>query len=254
MGFISNLEKAARKNYGDIQNKLSFLPKSPTKILGKRQVMGIRRKGVLEQFTDPDILKILKFNNDNYEMLHSDKDGLMLGHYLEFLKQTDHVDGDILELGTYKGVTTILFAKLLDLIKSDKKIYTCDVFTGLPYEDKHSTAKNTVGNFGDTSYEFVNSQFDKFNVSQRITVIKGLFEDTLYKTLDKNKFSFVLLDCDIYDSTKFCLPFIDDRLNGIVAFDDYEQDPNKKPRWGMTRAVNEFYQKINLEPVPHLMK
>ena len=93
MGFISDLEKITRKNYGNLQNRLSFLPKSPTKILGKNKVMNIRRKGILEQFDDPQIKQILQFNMDNSRELSSDKDGLMLGHYLEFLKQTDDIEG-----------------------------------------------------------------------------------------------------------------------------------------------------------------
>lgn len=143
---------------------------------------------------------------------------------------------------------------MLDLIKSKKKIYTCDTFSGIPYEDKHSTAKNAKGNFDDTSLEFVKSQYKEFGVADRIVIIPGLFEETLYKELNFNKFSFVLLDCDVYDATKFCLPFIDERLSGIVCFDDYEQDQSRKPRWGMTHAVNEFYDKINLKPVPHIIK
>lgn len=253
MGFISNLEKITRKNYGNLQNKLHFLPKSPSKILGKDQILNIRRKGVLEQFDDPQIRQILQFNIDNSKELQSEKDGLMLGCYLNFLKETDEMDGDILELGTYKGVTTILFAKFLNVIKSRKKIHTFDTFEGMPYEDKFSTARNVKGSFGNTSLEFVRSQYEKFSVADRIIIHKGLFENTL-SSLQDNKFSFVLLDCDVYDATKFCLPFIDERLTGIVVFDDYEQDPNRKARWGMTKAVNEFYNKINMNPVPHVQK
>ncbi len=251
MGFVSDLEKTVRKNYGNLQNKLPFLPKSPSKILGKDQILNIRRKGVLEQFEDPQVRQILQFNIDNSKELHSDKDGLMLGHYLEFLKQTDAIPGEILELGTYKGVTTILFAKFLDAIKSSKKIHAFDTFEGMPYEDRFSTAKNVKGSFGDTSYEFVKSQYEKFGVTDRIIIHKGLFENTL-ENLKNSKFSFVLLDCDVYDASKFCLPFIDERLNGIVVFDDYEEDPNRKARWGMTKAVDEFYEKINMNPVPYI--
>ena len=201
--------------------------------------MNIRRKGVLEQFEDPQIKQILQFNSDNSRELSSDKDGLMLGYYLEFLKQTDCIDGEILELGTYKGVTSILFAKFLDIIKSNKKIHTFDTFEGMPYNDKFSTAKNVKGSFGDTSYEFVKSQYKKYGVADRIVIHKGLFENTL-ESLKNNKFSFVLLDCDVYDALKFCLPFINKRLNGVVVFDDYEQDLSRKARWGMTKAVDEI--------------
>lgn len=253
MGFISNLEKAARRNYGNVQNKLPFLPKSPTKILGREQVLSVRRKGALEQFKDPQIKEILQFNIDNSKKLFGDKDGLMLGYYLEFLKQTDKIEGNVLELGTYKGVTTILFAKFLELIESNKKIHTFDTFEGIPYEDKFSTAKNAKGSFGDTSLEFVKSQYEKFGVAERIIIHKGMFENTL-NDLKDSCFSFVLLDCDVYDASKFCLPFVDKRLNGIIAFDDYEQDMSRKARWGMTKAVDEFYEKINMMPIPHIKK
>jgi len=135
----------------------------------------MRLNGVIESFDDPDVKKMLKFNLENLEQLQSHKDGLALGHYLQFIKATENIDGDILELGTYKGVSTVLFSKFLDLIGSKKKIYTCDVFTGLPYDDKFSTSKNVKGEFGDTDLEFVKSQFKKFNVTDRIEIIPGLF-------------------------------------------------------------------------------
>ena len=255
MTIISNLDKTARKTYGKIQKKLPFLPQSPLKSKGLTKM---RMKSNMQSFSDFNVRQILQFHLENLESLQSHKDGLILGRYLEFLKQTDNLDGDILELGTYKGISTICFAKFLDLIHSKKKIYTCDVFTGLPYEDKFSSSKNVKGEFGDTSLDFVKSQFTKFKVNDRIEIIPGLFEETLYQKISNHRFSFVLVDCDIYDATKFCLPFIDERTNGIIAFDDYSKDKSIEAVWGETKAVDEFVQEKNIElkikPVPHINK
>lgn len=151
-----------------------------------------------------------------------------------------------------------MFSKLLDLINSKKKIYTCDAFIGLPYNDKFSTWKNAKGEFADTILEFVKSQFEKFGAKQRIEIIDGLFENTLYQKLSNNKFSFVLVDCDIYDSTQFCLPFIYERTNGVIAFDNYEIDKSKQSTWGETKAVDEFCSekkiKLQIKPIPHISK
>jgi O-methyltransferase len=87
-----------------------------------------------------------------------------------------------------------------------------------------------------------------------------LFENTLYQKLSEQKFSLVLLDCDVYDATKFALEFIYPRMttNGIIVLDDYERAYTEKPLWGATKAIDEFAKKNNLKintyPDNHIIK
>lgn len=194
------------------------------------------------------IQKQMLFYMKNYGELEAVQEPLGVGLWLEFIVKTENLDGDILELGAYKGGMTCLTADFLQKISSVRKIYACDSFSGIPYDDKFSNVKNAEGRFGDTSEEFVQKKIQKFNLTKKVELVSGLFEDTLHQKLSDHKFSLILLDCDVYDATKFALDFAYSHLttNGIIMLDDYERAYIEKPLWGATKAINEFVEKNNL--------
>ena len=207
-----------------------------------------------------DIQKELQFYKKSHDLLEDIQDANGIGIMLDFIKKTEHLEGDILELGIYKGGSTVMGARYLQKLKSKRKIYACDAFIGLPYDDKFSLFSHAKGMYSGTSAQLVKDKFKKFDVEEQIEVVEGLFEDTLYEQLSDKKFSFVLVDCDIYDATKFSLEFVYPRLakGGIIMFDDYDRFLKDSYEWGETKAVDEFCEtkKINvkLEPAPHIMK
>ena len=101
-------------------------------------------------------------------------------------------------------------------------------------------------------------QFRKFEVDDKIQLLEGLFEDTLNEKLANNNFSIVLIDCDLYDATKYCLEFAYPRLNknGLIILDDYQNLEN--PEFGETKAADEFCSshgtKVILSPMFHIVK
>jgi len=202
----------------------------------------------------------LSFLIKHHSKLESLQDGLDMGNVLTFVKETENLEGDILELGTYKCGTTIMMARFLKKISSKRKVIGCDAFIGLPYEDKHSSQQNAKGMFSDVTVEHVLEKIKKFAVDDKIKIIEGLFEETLLKSLSEQKFSMVLLDCDLYDAAKVSLEFAYPRLveGGIIMFDDYDRANRNNPMWGETRAIDEFCSsyniKVNLLPVPHIRK
>ena len=248
---------------------LKFLPNSPISTIAKKigienNLLESRYKKDLEKFPD-EIKKILiEIQEETGEFLMN-KDFKNFGDILNHLIDTEKVEGNIIEFGTYKGQTTVFIAKALEKIHSQKKIFTCDTFEGIPYEDKFSTNVKTKGSFSDTSYESVQKTFDNFKVSKKIQIIKGKFEDVVENNLKNEKFSYVFLDCDVYDASVFSLNFGFPRLtkNGIISFDDYERDNRLEARWGMTKAVDDYCEKhkINLmldtneyQKLPHIKK
>ncbi len=75
---------------------------------------------------------------------------------------------------------------------------------------------------------------------QCIVYHKGLFPQTA-DSVSKNKFSFVYLDADLYQSTKDGLEFFYPRLSkgGVIIIDDFVSR-----RWaGVETAVGEFLEK-----------
>ena len=206
------------------------------------------------------IRKQMSFYLKNNSELQAVQEPLGIAIWLNFINKTKKLEGEILELGVYKGGMTILSANLLQSLYSKKTIFACDSFSGIPYEDKFSNVAHSVGQFGDTSKEYVEKKIKKFKHSKHVTLIPGLFEDTLYQKLSKQTFSLVLLDCDVYDATKFALEFVFPRMtkNGIIMLDDYERSYTEKPLWGATKAIDEFIQKNNLKinfyPDTHIVK
>ena len=216
-------------------------------------------KVISTQF-EPSVRDELSFFVKHHSELEAEQDGLDMGNVLTFIKETENLEGNILELGTYKCGTTIMMARFLKKIKSKRKVIGCDAFIGLPYEDKHSLQKNAKGWLSDVTVEYVLEKIKKFEVDDKITIIKGLFEETLYKSLSEKKFSVVLIDCDVYDAAKFSLEFVYPRLveGGIIMFDDYDRVDRKNPIWGETKAVDEYCSehniKVNIQPIPHCRK
>jgi|APSaa5957512535_1039671.scaffolds.fasta_scaffold41884_2 predicted O-methyltransferase YrrM len=251
------------------KNYLNFLPDSPVSTITKKigindNLLESRYKKDLNKFPD-EIKKILIDIREETGQFLMNKSFKNLGDILNHLIDTEKIEGNIIEFGTYKGQTTVFIAKALEKIHSQKKIFSCDTFQGIPYEDKFSTNKTAKGSFSDTSYESVQKTFDNFKVSNKIQIVKGKFEDVVENNLKNQKFSYVFVDCDVYDASVFSLNFGFPRLtkNGIISFDDYERDNRLEARWGMTKAVDDYCEKhkINLmldnseyEKLPYIKK
>lgn len=249
------------KRYTRTRKKyLKFLPNTPLAKPKLKPLFILMTKYISTQF-DPMIRKELSYYLKHHYELEDLQEGLGMATWLEFVKQTEGLDGDILELGIYRGGTTIMTAKFLQKLGSKRKIYACDAFIGLPNEDKFSLwGKDAKGMYADTSADLVLKKFKKFEVNDKIFLVDGLFEDTLYQKLHEKKFSLVLVDCDIYDATKLGMEFVYPRLvkGGIIMFDDYDRVTKNEPVSGETVAVNEFCSakkiKIELFPEPYIRK
>ena len=238
---------------------IKLLPASPTKLIGLDQlIIKYKNNTNIKRYHLPDVHSELKFYSENYSGLEIGQTMNDVGFMLTCLKETDMLDGDILELGTYKGGASIMLARFLDRINSKKKIYTCDGFIGLPFDEKNRD-NYPKGHFSDTSYEYVTEKLKKFHVQDRVSIINGLFQESLGRLSEKN-FSFILLDCDLYESARQALDFSYPRLadNGIMMFHDYNVHDDVPLRWGITTAVNEYFDKINKKiiksPKPHIVK
>lgn len=253
-----------QRSYHKIQERyLPFLPKTPIGLIKNSKIFFkinlLKKKNEWRKIPEKIIRDELEFHQKNQKKLEDLQIASDLEHLFRFIINTEKIDGDILELGTYRGGSAILMADLLKRMNSEKKIYACDGFIGLPYDDKFSRDKNSKGKFSDTNFQYVKNKIQKMGYDKSIEIIKGLFEETLESRLSSKKFSFVMIDCDIYDSTIQSLDFVFPRLekNGIIFFQNYSRKNIDDPRWGETRAVNDFFGKknltINLKPVPHFV-
>lgn len=147
----------------------------------------------------------------------------------QLLRYASNLDGDIAEVGIYKGGTIKLIAKAVPY----KNVYLFDTFSGMPAMTTE-TDFHKAKDFNDTSLSSVKSLLKDCS---NLTFCKGLFPDTASPIKDK-KFSLVHIDVDLYKSVKDCLEFFYSRLvrGGVIVIDDYES-------WacpGVKKAVSEF--------------
>jgi Macrocin-O-methyltransferase (TylF) len=154
------------------------------------------------------------------------------------------LEGNIAECGVFQGSTLIPIGLFVKQRMSSKMVLGFDSFEGLDQTVKFDLElggdhdyRKAIGGFSDTSYQSLLQRIQQFELGSTVTVARGYFQDTLLKYAN-HRFSFVHLDCVIYESYKQCLEFFYPRLvkSGVVLLDEYNDPP-----WpGCTRAVDEF--------------
>jgi predicted O-methyltransferase YrrM len=152
------------------------------------------------------------------------------------LHKVKDIDGDVAEIGVYKGGSALEISKIL----TNDNIYLFDTFEGLPETNEYDNY-HKKGDFNDVSYENILKLFENNN---KIQIYKGVFPIENSEVLNNKKFKFVHLDVDIYDSYKNCLNFFHDKMakGGIIVFDDY----NASTCLGAKKAIDEFVLSKNL--------
>src|SRR3954468_4879728 len=111
------------------------------------------------------------------------------------------VDGDILEVGVWRGSTSIIMGQKLQQLGSDKTIYACDTFEGVVKSGDAHDNYYKGGEHNDTSLDFVKSQVAKFNL-QNVQLLKGIFPEDTGGQIGEKKFSMCHIDVDAYQSGK----------------------------------------------------
>jgi O-methyltransferase len=148
----------------------------------------------------------------------------------EILMQTNNIEGDIIEVGVYKGGTGAFIA-----LNTDKKVFLCDTFSGIVKATRGLDAAY-VGGEHESPIEELLELLNNLNITNALP-IKGIFPE---ETGDKvsTKFSFIHLDVDVYRSVMDCLIHLWPCLTkgGIIVIDDYGFDSCP----GAKTAVDEF--------------
>jgi predicted O-methyltransferase YrrM len=134
----------------------------------------------------------------------------LLSHAIQLAKS----DGLFLEFGVAAGETINHIAMQID---KDRRVFGFDSFTGLPETWRTGFVE---GNFAQSTLPTVPDQ---------VTLIKGLFDDTLPAFLETNlgPVAFLHIDCDLYSSTKSLLKQLAPRFceGTIIVFDEYFNFP-----------------------------
>ena len=147
------------------------------------------------------------------------------------------VVGDFVELGCYKGDTSLLLAEILK--GSDKKLWIYDSFEGLP--EKSSEDNSPLGeNFKKGELLVTKREVKErfLRAGLKVPVIKkGWFADFTSSDLPE-KVAFCFLDGDFYESIRNGLKLVENKMSegGVLIVHDY----NNPALPGVKKAVDEW--------------
>jgi hypothetical protein len=125
---------------------------------------------------------------------------------------------DYLEFGVYKGRTLRAWSEMSR--RREVRLFGFDTFTGLPEKWELGGASLAEGHFAVEAMP----TFD----DPRVTLVKGLFQDTLPLFLNRYERRGTLivhLDADLYSSTLYVLARLSDvlRAGDVLIFDEFSQ-------------------------------
>ena len=151
---------------------------------------------------------------------------------------TKNIAGGVVELGCYKGDTSILFQR--ELQRTGKNLWLYDSFAGLP--EKTREDNSVAGDQFKTGELFVTKRevTEKFKrQSLPLPKIKKAFFEDLDPISDlPEKICFAFLDGDLYTSIKTSLSLVQNKMQSgsVVIIHDY----NNPELPGSARAVDEW--------------
>jgi O-methyltransferase len=157
--------------------------------------------------------------------------------------KSNNVLGSTAEVGVYRGD----FAKYINLLFPDRRLYLFDTFEGFP--EVHSKIDRERGfstgdqDWSGTSVELVIQQMPYPN---NVVIKKGIFPETAKDVNDR--FCFVSLDVDLYEPIKEGLRFFYPLLSpgGVIMVHDFNNSGYK----GVREAVLEFCRERGISYVP----
>lgn len=185
-----------------------------------------------------DFLKYNDLNNwleGNYENNAGDFSRFFfLNLCIDYLLE-DHINGNVAELGVYKGNSAVLLARYANSIAST--CYLFDTFDGFDSRDLIGVDTDIKKDaFDDTSVEYV-----KNNVGHddNVVYVKGYFPESLSQVGELDSFSLIHIDCDLekpfVDSLNYFYPKV--MKGGFIIMHDHSS-----LCWpGAKRAIDTFF-------------
>ncbi|MBK7770448.1 MAG: class I SAM-dependent methyltransferase [bacterium] len=136
------------------------------------------------------------------------------------LGQTQHIGGDVIEVGTWRGGTGCLLGQRARMLGLPVSVFLCDTFEGVV---KTGTADiYQGGEHSDTSLAIVSECAASLKLDN-LRILCGIFPDKTAAEIADRAFRFCHIDVDVYQSGKDVLEWVWPRLavGGVVVFDDF---------------------------------
>ncbi|MBV9154915.1 MAG: TylF/MycF family methyltransferase [Acidobacteriaceae bacterium] len=161
----------------------------------------------------------------------------------------NHVPGDFVETGVWRGGCSILMRATLAAAGDQvRNTWLFDSFEGLPKPDPNSFPKDegdslwAFSSYLGVSLDQVKANFERYELlDERTQFVRGWFRDTI-PNAGVDKISVLRLDGDMYESTWLVLTSLYPKISpgGFVIVDDYGAIP------ACQSAVDDFRQKHSI--------
>ena len=176
------------------------------------------------------------WNNDQVSKLETEK-------IIELARKSLDLEGDFVEMGCYKGDTSLILAEVLQ--NSDRRLWIYDSFEGLP--------EKTIEDYSEIGRDFKKGELlvSKREVKTRflraglkVPIIKKAWFGELKQSDLPDKIAFSFLDGDFYESIKDSLVLVEDKMvdGGAIVVHDYTNPALP----GVAKAVDEWSKKKDL--------
>ena len=153
----------------------------------------------------------------------------------KLIEQVKDLEGDVIEVGVWRGGSGCLIARKCQLEQLPATVYLCDTFQGV-IKSSENDLSYQGGEHSDTSEAMVSGLISQMSLDN-VKILQGTFPDDTGDGLRNNHFRYCHIDVDVYQSAKDIVEWIWGRMviGGLIIFDDYGF-----PRCpGITRLVNE---------------
>ncbi|KAK3604792.1 hypothetical protein CHS0354_000450 [Potamilus streckersoni] len=153
------------------------------------------------------------------------------------VEQLEKVNGDVLEVGVWRGSSSIVMGSKLKQLCSEKHVYACDTFEGVVKSDASRDNFYKGGEHRDTSQAFVAQLVEAAGLTN-VTLLKGVFPEETGHCIESRQFSLCHIDVDTYISARQVMDWVWQRLSagGVIIFNDFGFPMTQ----GITALVNEY--------------
>ena len=166
---------------------------------------------------DHDFIKVFESVKDNTLI----SEGSRMYELWQLSMEVMDLDGDYIEVGSWRGGSGALIATVANHHSSQSKIFLCDTFEGVvKASEKDNAYKNEE--HADTTQEIVLELINRLEL-RNVEILKGIFPDETGQQIESNKFKFCHIDVDVYESAKSVTEWIWDKMviGGVIVYDDF---------------------------------
>lgn len=140
----------------------------------------------------------------------------------QLIERGQHVPGDVLEVGVWRGGTGGLMAKAAQLFSPGSRVFLADTFQGVVKAGEKDT-NYKGGEHADTSVAIVEDLMRSLGVDN-VRLLIGIYPEAIDPgVIGGRRIKLCHIDVDTYDSAKAIFEDVWPRLSpgGVVVFDDY---------------------------------